>query len=117
MQTEVPDGVAVNADSRIAVLDVLRGLALLGVLLVNIYDWLAKPSGVADSFVQGIVNLLFEHKSWPMLSLLFGLGFAIQIERARAKGLPVVWMHLRRMAVLCGLGIGKSSIPLRVRGN
>lgn len=105
MQTEVPDGVAVHADSRMPVLDVLRGIALIGVLLVNIYDWLAKPSGVADSFVQGVVNLLFEHKSWPMLSLLFGLGFAIQIERARAKGLPVVWMHLRRMAVLCGFGI------------
>lgn len=99
-------GVAVSAEGRIQILDTLRGFALFGVLIVNMQErWLGQPLGSLDRIAHGFVSLVFQYKAWPLLSLLFGLGFAIQIERARAKGTSVVWIHLRRMLALYGFGI------------
>jgi uncharacterized protein len=95
----------VAAGERIQILDTLRGFALFGVLIVNMYDWLGEPSGRLDRYAHAFVELFFENKAWPLLSLLFGLGFAIQIQRAREKGKGVVRIHLRRMLVLYGFGI------------
>ncbi len=102
------DRFAVPPNRRIPVLDTLRGFALFGVLIVNlftVYDWIGKPAGILDQSVQVCVKLFFEDKAWPLLSLLFGLGFTIQIERARARCTGIFWIHLRRMLVLYVFGI------------
>jgi uncharacterized protein len=100
---------------RIQALDVLRGLALLGILLPNIAD-MSFPSrsaaafqaffpGVLDRVVLWGVALLVQGKLYTMFSFLFGIGVAIQYERAQARGLPFARQHLRRLLVLLVIGL------------
>ena len=104
----------VAVGERLLQLDVLRGLALFGVLLVNIGYFcgadLAREAGVAyplGSFggVAGdLVRVLLENKAAALLSILFGAGLAIQDERASDKGQSRWPFALRRSAVLALLG-------------
>lgn len=101
--------------TRIVALDAARGLALLGILMVNI-DFAAMPLGMALDIVP--VNehtlrdkVLFyasavfcEGKFYGLFSLLFGIGFAMQRTRLLGAGryLPV---YLRRVGFLAALGV------------
>lgn len=92
---------------RIGALDVLRGIALLGMLLVhfNLYAVEeATPSRLSAWYGQG-VTLFFEERFWAMFGILFGAGFAVLLERVEARGQPFVQIYLRRMAALAGYGI------------
>lgn len=104
----------VTASERIATLDVLRGFALLGILLVNI-AFFAHPisdpfnfgadQGGANATVAWLTAFLAQGKFYPLFSLLFGLGFAVQLERARASGRGFVPVYLRRLLVLLAIGV------------
>ncbi|MCB1612560.1 MAG: hypothetical protein KDI60_12525, partial [Xanthomonadales bacterium] len=95
-------------------MDVLRGLALFGVLLVNIGYFcgadLAQEAGVAyppgnfGSVAGELVRVLLENKAAALLSILFGAGLAIQAERASVKGQSRWPFALRRSGVLALLG-------------
>ncbi len=107
----------VAASERIATLDVLRGIALLGVLVANIWLWfsgalflfpglqhqLRQPS--LDSAVFLLIGLLISGKALTTFSFLFGLGFAVQMTRAEARGHGIAAVYSRRLAVLLVLGI------------
>ena len=84
----------VAPSDRITALDVLRGLALLGMLLVHFHDHAAEGTGWSEAVGVAIDRLLSE-KAFTTFSLLFGAGFAVQLARAEAKGLPFVPMYLR----------------------
>ncbi|HEX2326856.1 MAG TPA: hypothetical protein VHQ00_15765, partial [Chloroflexota bacterium] len=75
---------------RIGAVDVLRGFALLGVVVVNTQAFaghLPPPPGtLVDRVAAWLVAWLLTAKSYSLFSLLFGLGFAIQMERAEARG-------------------------------
>ena len=104
----------VAAGERLLHLDVLRGLALFGVLLVNIGYFcgadLAQEAGVAyppgnfGSVAGELVRVLLENKAAALLSILFGAGLAIQAERASVKGQSRWPFALRRSGVLALLG-------------
>lgn len=85
---------------RIAELDLLRGFALFGVLLVNMGEWLPEPGGALDRGAFWLVEALAEGKFWPMLSLLFALGFTIQWGRAESRGERFLPLYLRRTLAL-----------------
>jgi len=100
---------------RLIHLDVLRGFALLGILLVN-FEWFLRPmqaimlgtepgmsflSQVADA----LVTTLGEGKFYPLFSILFGAGFALMAERALKKAAPFWGVYLRRLLILAGLGL------------
>lgn len=89
---------------RIGVLDVLRGIALLGMFLVH-FSERASDGGALDTLYQRIVALFFEERFWAMFGILFGIGFAIQFRRAEARGEPYTGKYLRRMAALAVFGI------------
>lgn len=99
---------------RLLVLDVLRGIALFGILVVNLLDFqLARlfhfgfrdvPTGL-DYWLATWVLLFFEGKFYPIFSLLFGLGFALQILRLEARGVSPTWVIVRRLLALMGFGI------------
>ena len=99
---------------RLLQLDVLRGLALLGVLLVNIGYFcgaelareavVAYPPGRFGSVAGELVRVLLENKAAALLSILFGAGLAIQAERASGKGQSRWPFALRRSVVLALLG-------------
>ena len=76
MTTEVGDG------HRIAFLDVLRGVALFGILLVNVFSFGADYpawSGMIDQLAWQAKHVFFETKFWMLYSLLFGMGFFLQL--------------------------------------
>lgn len=88
---------------RLYVLDVLRGIALLGMFLVH-FAMFSSGGNVADRGYQKVVELLFEERFWSIFGMLFGVGFAIQLRRADAGGAPFVMNFLRRLAALAAFG-------------
>ncbi|MDQ7948147.1 MAG: DUF418 domain-containing protein [Pedobacter sp.] len=83
----------VQQQQRTIVVDVLRGWALFGVVLMNYFDfftlgqnWATFKPTTLDSVLFFITNLLFSAKSWTLLSLLFGYGFAVLMNNIREKG-------------------------------
>ena len=92
-----------GAAERIHSLDVLRGLALLGMLVVHFHDRSTDPGGV-DEVVRTLVWRLVESKSHGTFALLFGAGFAIQLRRAEQRGVPFAIVYLRRLGVLALFG-------------
>ena len=105
MSQAIPGPVAPT--SRIVEIDMVRGFALFGVLLVNMYgfgaDSIAWDSPI-DRLAFGVMRVFFEAKSWTLFSILFGLGFAVQLQRAGARGVPILPAYLRRLAVLFAIG-------------
>ena len=59
----------------------------------------------ADSVVDWFIRFLAEGKFYPLFSSLFGLGAAIQMERADCRGDSFAARYCRRMFVLLGIGI------------
>jgi len=104
-----PTADALPLSERIGVLDVLRGLALLGMFVVhfNYYEGTPReamtPGSMAQT-VEHIIGLLFEERFYAIFGMLFGVGFAVQLSRAEARGDRFVVRYLRRLAVLAVFG-------------
>lgn len=104
----------VSAAERLETLDALRGFALFGILLVNmaLFSWPlykvmmggADWQGV-DALADLVVRTLAEGKFYPLFSLLFGVGAAIQMDRAEARGTAFAGAYTRRLLVLLGIGV------------
>ena len=93
--------------SRIVEVDIVRGFALFGVLLVNMYGFGADSiawNSPTDQLAFAIMHVFFESKSWTLFSMLFGFGFAVQLQRAHARGISILPTYLRRLAVLFAFG-------------
>ena len=91
---------------RIGVLDVLRGIALLGMFLVHFNDHathLEAATGLTTIY-ERTVSLLFEERFWTMFAILFGVGFAVQLRRAEARGRSFESFYFRRLAGLAAIG-------------
>ena len=114
--TEMTDARPARESERILALDALRGIALLGILMVNMASFkglstlelfpqpesLAQP---ADQTAFWVIEALFTGKFYPIFAFLFGLGFALQIGRLEARGVNPTGIMLRRMLVLLGFGV------------
>jgi uncharacterized protein len=83
----------IRAAERIAALDIIRGLALIGIFLMNV-EWFTRPltefgTGVdvnqhgLSYLASWFVYTFVQGKFWTMFSLLFGMGFAVMLTRAR----------------------------------
>ena len=111
-----PSWTPVSASERLTDLDILRGVALLGVLLVNllvgfrvslfqhILTFHTHP-GWANHAVDNLMAWVFEFKAFTLFSFLFGVGVGIQAERASARGGNVSGFFARRFAVLLVIGL------------
>ncbi|PPS77089.1 MULTISPECIES: DUF418 domain-containing protein [Streptomyces] len=97
---------------RIGELDVLRGFALFGILVVNAL-LMAGPSTVfgggpgasgADRVAAWAVTALVTAKFYVLFSFLFGYSFVLQARSARRAGAAFAPRHLRRTAGLFVLG-------------
>ena len=89
--------------NRIQFLDVLRGVALFGILIVNVFSfgadipaWEAKP----DQMIWLLKHLIFETKFWMLFSVLFGMGFYLQ---AQSSGYHIT-QSIRRLSILMIFG-------------
>lgn len=107
----------VKAGERIVTLDILRGIALLGVLIVNAYLWfnglwfLLPEYGEhlqrlsLDSVTFHAISAFAEFKAITTFSFLFGIGFALQMARAKKKSERFVPFFSRRMIMLFLIGV------------
>ncbi|MEU4286334.1 DUF418 domain-containing protein [Nocardiopsis dassonvillei] len=84
---------------RLLLLDVLRGIAILGTLATNI--WLFLP-GVAESAgaFRAVLDPLLNGKSYALLAMMFGIGLAVQHRSAAAHGQPWPGRHGWRQLLL-----------------
>jgi uncharacterized membrane protein YeiB len=99
---------------RISALDILRGFALIGILLMNI-EWFSRPISSLGGFdteltgldhgVAWLIRCFVEGKFYKLFALLFGMGFAVMLTQAMQKGRPFGAWFSRRMAVLFVFGI------------
>ena len=90
--------------------DVVRGLALFGICVVNVpfmalpFQQVIERQSGFDGAVQFIVEWLFQGKFFLLFSFLFGWGFALQIKSKTAGGNPRN-RYFRRLAGLFVIGI------------
>ncbi len=78
------DGSAPVHAGRIPSLDILRGLALLGMLVVHFHVRSIERGGI-DELIRTAVWRLVESKSFGAFALLFGAGFALQLRRSAER--------------------------------
>jgi uncharacterized protein len=98
-------------EQRIVILDILRGFALLGILLVNIMSFSGIWSGSqdwtdgADQAVDGMIHFFIRGKFLSLFAILFGIGFALQTNRLAAKSDHFLLIYGRRLFVLFLIGL------------
>lgn len=95
----------VDATERLHALDILRGLALFGMILVHFHQKTRLEVTGVESLIPWVVWVGVEQKAWATFAFLFGVGFAILLRRLEARGAPVVPIYLRRMATLACFGL------------
>lgn len=106
---------ATRPSERILALDVARGLALFGIFMVNVQvmtqpiGWLmsgdVQREGPLAQGLHYLTRALFESKSYPLFSMLFGMGMALMYHRAQAVRRPFFSPYLRRLFILAGFGL------------
>lgn len=102
---------------RIRELDVIRGVALFGIFLVNISGFLLpellmanaqrlpENAGAVDVGLRMVLDMFVQTKFYTIFSFLFGAGFFLFISRLEQKGEAVVGKYLRRLFVLLVFGL------------
>lgn len=108
----------VTGMERIRSLDVLRGVALLGILLMNITGFGLDFWAYVDPTVQGgsegynlyawvMTNMFFEGTMRAMFSMLFGVGMVLMTSRMISKGggIEVADIYYRRTIWLLIFGV------------
>lgn len=106
----------IQPSQRTAIIDMLRGWALLGVVLMNYIDYFYLgldfskwTPDILAKVLQMITNIFFSAKSWTLLSFLFGYGFAVLMANVSAKGINSIKFFSRRMFWLFVLAIINSA--------
>jgi uncharacterized protein len=115
MQTEQQSVGPVSLSERIVFIDVLRGMALFGILAANMRAFAAPLDiyerigvlfhGRADIIAQAFVDSFIQGKFVTLFSFLFGMGFAIQLSRADARGAKFLSFYPRRLLALALFGL------------
>ena len=110
----------VGRHERIVTLDILRGAAVLGILLVNIQyyafpsleaeDWRFEGSSPADTATRYGIEFFATMKFISIFSLLFGMGLALQSDRAAARSRPFAGTYVRRLVVLMVIGLAHGTL-------
>ena len=103
----------VLGQERIEVIDILRGLAIFGILVVNMGGFSLPENlpthqlwpNVVDRSVEKLILFLAQGKFVSLFSFLFGLGLAVQMMRAEARGARFLPLYLRRLCVLLLIGV------------
>jgi len=105
----------VTKAERVLYWDVLRGFAVLGVLMANMplmslsssLDWSYPDPGETplDRFAFGFVRCFADTKFITIFSALFGAGLAFMSERALRRGAPFLGMWFRRIAIMAVFGL------------
>ncbi|HEY4053205.1 MAG TPA: hypothetical protein VGL74_05660, partial [Terriglobales bacterium] len=115
MQPVSPRVGPIKLSERILFIDVLRGMALFGILAANMRAFFAPLDaydnigvlfhGRADVIAQTFIDAFIQGKFISIFSFLFGLGFAIQMTRAEERGARFMGFYPRRLLALALFGL------------
>ncbi|WP_342381563.1 DUF418 domain-containing protein [Myxococcus stipitatus] len=108
-----------DSGERLLLLDTLRGFALCGVFISNTFMWfsgrvflprakieeLFANGTVLDKALLPIISTLVTSRFITIFSFLFGLGFAVQMGRAEARGASITGLYGRRLAAMFVIGL------------
>lgn len=107
--------VPVLSAERLPLLDTLRGFALFGILIVNMWGFKVPlmASHATETYIPGgfngiatiLIDLFANAKFLPIFSFLFGLGLVLQQNRCRATGRDFTPFLRRRMSIFLVLGL------------
>ena len=110
------------ATDRIAALDHIRGLSILGILMVNAIGFAMPmavyanpglspiPLSTADLTTWAWIEIFFRDKFITLFSLLFGISFAVQLDSSTRRGAPFRLRFSRRLAALFVIGAAHAAI-------
>ena len=101
-----------TAGPRIHALDTLRGFALCGILIINIYQQVVfrgEAAGSAPKMPEA-VQLLFYERFYPIFSILFGIGFGIFLRRAALRTHRPRVILARRLGWLFLIGLAHFAV-------
>jgi len=104
----------VASNERIQSLDVVRGFALIGILIMNVEYFNRATASLGSGMQQGlsganlwvsyVIQYFITGKFWTIFSLLFGMGFAVMLTRAERAERSFLAPYLRRIAALAVFG-------------
>ena len=104
------------SSTRLATLDFIRGVAVLGILATNIlqlanlpgaHRWLpliGEPA-LADKILWALNYLFVDGKLRGLFAMLFGAGLVLFMDRAKGKGVNPYWLQFRRLFWLALFGL------------
>ncbi|MEC1545975.1 DUF418 domain-containing protein [Bacillus halotolerans] len=101
-------GQPVSLRERVHFLDIVRGFALLGIIIVNYFLIVDSVKGfemTSDDVLHNLVSWFAEGKFVTLFSFLFGVGFMIFMDRAAQKVDSPNKLFARRLSILLGFGI------------
>lgn len=101
---------------RISSLDALRGVAVLGILVVNIQSFAFVRAARTNPTVQGdleganwwvwlVTYVMFDGKFISMFAILFGASIVLLVDRCARRGVAATPIHIRRMVILLAIGL------------
>ena len=114
--SEVNAAGPVSSSDRIPSIDVLRGFAVLGILIMNIQSFSMIGAAYLNPYAYGDLNgvnyavwflshLLADSKFMTIFSLLFGAGVVLMASRREETGRPAAGVHYRRTFWLIVFGL------------
>ncbi|MGD1412873.1 DUF418 domain-containing protein [Bacillus stercoris] len=101
-------GQPVSLRERVHFLDIVRGFALLGIIIVNYFLIVDSVKGfemASNDVLHNLVSWFAEGKFVTLFSFLFGVGFMIFMDRAAHKVDSPNKLFARRLSILLGFGI------------
>jgi uncharacterized protein len=109
-----PAAAPVSETERLKLIDALRGVALLGILLMNIPGF-AMPDYFSESFnsdpanvnfwVSAVISVVFEGKMRALFGMIFGAGVLLFVSKKEQAGRSVTGLFYRRMFWLVLFGL------------
>lgn len=106
----------VGSAQRLLTLDVLRGVAILGILVMNIYAFAMPFAAYMNPFAWGgtewpnlatwfVTHVFFDQKFMAIFSILFGAGIMLMYQRAQKEHTDFSKIFFRRQGWLLILGL------------
>ena len=106
----------VGRKERLIALDALRGVAVLGILVMNIYAFAMPFAAYANPLAWGgseplnvltwaVTHVVFDQKFMSIFSMLFGAGIVLMNERSLQKAQPFGRVFFRRQFWLLAIAL------------
>jgi len=101
-------------EQRIQSIDVIRGISIFGILIVNMYSYhstafyvnpIYMEKNELDQWTWWFTDVFFQASFYPLFAILFGFGLAVQMDRIRKRGESIWPPMLRRLLFLLLIGL------------